>query len=368
MFFSEQDRAYKDNYQKYLQLVGGLSNLFSDSKVPFLHYRIAEKIFVKAFLADDLSRSDIAIDAQKNSLGIGLKTFLEQNDKTFQKVAEFRSDKVLYSGLENKKLIERVATLRNTRIEFAHNLHGIKNSIYHCVVRGEEQFKIYEEPMDLIDIPNISDIKERKGSIHFHDNKHEYSFLISKNTLQKRFNTNQSSFTFPVEIIENPLHELTECFDFNSLNREKKREVVYLPLYGRGKKVHEASALNSWNASQQNRKRDPNEIYVPIPIKVHQKAPNFFPARDKSFNLILPNGHVMQSKVCQAGSKALMSYSNKELGKWLLRDVLRLKEGEVLTYEKLQYLGVDSLRIEKIDEKNFKVGFAEFGSYERFSV
>jgi len=62
-----------------------------------------------------------------------------------------------------------------------------------------------------------------------------------------------------------------------------------------------------------------------------------------------------------------MSYSNKELGKWLLRDVLRLKEGEVLTYEKLQYLGVDSLRIEKIDNENFKVGFAEFGSYEKFS-
>jgi hypothetical protein len=366
MFYLQQKEPYRESYQKYLQLVGGLSNLFSDSKVPFLHYRIAEKIFSKAFNADDLSRSDIAIDVQKETLGIGLKTFLEQNNKTFQKVAEFRSDKVLYSGLENRVLINKVAILRNTRIEFAHNLHGIQNSIYHCVVRSEEKFKIYEEPMDFIDIDKICDVKERKGSIHFHDNKHEYSFLISKNTLQKRFNTSRASSEFSVKIIENPLSELAECFDFAKLKEEKKLEVIYLPLYGRGKKVYEASGLNSWNASQQNRKRDPNEIYIPIPIKVHQKTPNFFPQRDKSFNLILPNGHIMQSKVCQSGSKALMSYSNKELGKWLLRDVLRLKEGEVLTYEKLQYLGVDSLRIEKIDERNFKIGFAEFNSYEKF--
>jgi len=366
MFFLNQEQKYRENYKKYLQLVGSLSNLFSDSKVPFLHYRIAEKIFAEAFHAEDLSRSDIAVDVKKSELGIGLKTFLEQNDKTFQKVAEFRSEKVLYGGLENKKLIEKIAILRNSRIEFAHNLHGIKNSIYHCVVRGEEKFKIFEEPMDLINISNICDIKERKGAIHFHDNQNEYSFLISKNTLQKRFKTSLVGVEFPVEIIENPLDELENCLKFNHLKKKKRAEIVYLPLYGRGKKVHEASGLNSWNASQKNRKRDPNEIYIPIPIKVHQKTPNFFPKRDKPFNLILPNGQVMQSKVCQSGDKALMSYSNKELGKWLLRDILQLEEGEVLTYEKLQYLGVDSLRIEKIDSENFKIGFAEFNSYENF--
>ena len=47
----------------------------------------------------------------------------------------------------------------------------------------------------------------------------------------------------------------------------------------------------------------------------------------------------MQSKVCQDGGKALMLYSNREIGQWILRDVLRLREGELLTYEKLQTLG-----------------------------
>ncbi|SMM99007.1 hypothetical protein SPONN_168 [uncultured Candidatus Thioglobus sp.] len=74
----------------------------------------------------------------------------------------------------------------------------------------------------------------------------------------------------------------------------------------------------------------------------------------------------MQSKVCQDGSKALMSYSNRELGQWILRDILALKEGELLTYEKLQILGIDSVRIDKIGDLEFEINFAKIGSYETF--
>lgn len=61
-----------------------------------------------------------------------------------------------------------------------------------------------------------------------------------------------------------------------------------------------------------------------------------------------------------------MSYSNKELGNWILRDILKLKEGEILTYQKLQFLGIDSVRIDKIDDFNFEINFAKIGSYEKF--
>ncbi len=58
----------------------------------------------------------------------------------------------------------------------------------------------------------------------------------------------------------------------------------------------------------------------------------------------------MQSKICQDGGKALMSYSNRALGQWLLMDVLGLnEEGELLLYTKLQILGIDSVRIGKIN-------------------
>jgi hypothetical protein len=81
---------------------------------------------------------------------------------------------------------------------------------------------------------------------------------------------------------------------------------------------------------------------------------------------IATSGKTMKSKVCQDNRKALMSYSNKELGNWILRDILKLKEGEILTYQKLQVLGIDSVRIDKIDDFNFEINFAKIGSYEKF--
>ncbi|MBF2056658.1 MAG: hypothetical protein IGQ45_05400 [Cyanobacterium sp. T60_A2020_053] len=74
----------------------------------------------------------------------------------------------------------------------------------------------------------------------------------------------------------------------------------------------------------------------------------------------------MRSKVCQDNNKALMSYSNKELGQWILRKVLKLKEGELLTYDKLQTVGIDSVRIDKINDLEYEINFAKIGSYEKF--
>jgi hypothetical protein len=61
-----------------------------------------------------------------------------------------------------------------------------------------------------------------------------------------------------------------------------------------------------------------------------------------------------------------MSYPNKELGQWILRDVLNIKEGELLTYSKLQDIGIDSLRIDKLGQSNFEINFVQIGSYEKF--
>ncbi len=64
-FFDLQDEIQKEEYQIFLKTVGALSNQFSNSKSSFLYYRIAEKIFCSSFKADDLSRSDISVDAKK---------------------------------------------------------------------------------------------------------------------------------------------------------------------------------------------------------------------------------------------------------------------------------------------------------------
>jgi len=186
IFFPNQPKQQQIEYKKFLKIAGCLSNLFSDSPVPYLYYRIAEKIFCKSFQAEDLSRSDVSVDAKKNKLGIGLKTFLVGNSKTYQKVAEFNSDRVLYENLSAEKLILKIAELRNARINFTEKAHGLENSIYHCVLRDKGKFLIFEEPMNKIEIGNIKNIKKNTGSISFQDGKNDYSFLVSKSTLTKR--------------------------------------------------------------------------------------------------------------------------------------------------------------------------------------
>jgi len=365
MFYEHQTSKEQQEYIKKLQIIGSLSNLFSQSDVPYLYYRVAEKVFCKAFDAKDLSRGDVALDAYKNGVGIGLKTFLANNNRTFQKVAEFNKDKALYEDKTPKQLVEKISELRNKRIEFTQNLYGIENSLYHCVVRESGCFKVYEESMDIVDICNIEDVKKKKNSISFHDTHHEYIFNISKSTLLKRFISNSFQVEFDVKILENPFEELQNCF-----SKQEDSDGIYivdtifLPLYSKGKKVSLRSGLNQWNAA--GRERDVDEVYIPIPSKVHHIKPDFFPDRDHSFELILPDDNVLQAKVCQDNSKALMSYSNKELGKWILRDVLQLPEGKLLTYEMLQELGIDSVKIDKYSDNSYKINFAQIDSYENF--
>ena len=128
--------------------------------------------------------------------------------------------------------------------------------------------------------------------------------------------------------------------------------------------VPSKSGLNQWNAS--GRKRDLGEIYIPIPRKIYQFKDSFFPPKDKVFNVILPYGNKLSAKVCQEGGKALMTNPNKALSEWLLRKVLKLELGEILTYQHLKNLGIDSVKITKIDKDNFKIDFMKLNSYENF--
>ena len=367
MFYDKQALTKQIDYEENLKIIGSLSNLFSDSKTPYLYYRIAEKIFCNSFNANDLSRGDVALDAVKDGIGIGLKTFLSANDKSFQKVAEFNKDKPLYEEKSPHKIVDIISNLRNQRIEFAQKLYGIEKSFYHCVVRDDKVFRLYEEEMHFVDIKNIKDIKRNKNSITFNDSLNDYSFNLSKSTLSKRFITNTIIKEFNVEILLNPLEDIRKCLLVNEMEHEGAVKIVdtlYLPLYGKNRVVFPKSGLNQWNAD--GRERNINEVYIPVPVTVHKLKPDFFPDKDTPFNLKLPTGDTLSAKLCQEGSKALMSHSNRELGKWILRDVLSLDEGELLTYEKLQTIGIDSVRIDKLTDGEYEINFSSIGSFEEF--
>ncbi len=61
-----------------------------------------------------------------------------------------------------------------------------------------------------------------------------------------------------------------------------------------------------------------------------------------------------------------MPNPNKALSDWLLRKVFQLKEGELLTIEKMEQLGFDGVIIIKDDKENYKIDKAKIDSYEMF--
>ncbi len=391
MFLQTQTNQNIENYTSALKAIGAFSNLFSSSDKPFIQYRVAENAFCKAFGADNLARADVAYDAIINGCGVGIKTFVLSGSSKIEKVAEFNSRSSELRMLKGLDLANKLADFRNERIEFADRLYNTQNRVYHIIGRDKLLIKVFETSYDLIDKNSIEILEETKSSLKFKDVLNEYNFNFSKSVLMKRFIIPQECIEINVEILEEPINVLLNLAQSN-LNKQTDAakvklqnaiglltqeelipfvDYVILPLYSpeAKKKLKEPivpikSQLNQWNAG--GRKRDPGEVYISIPSKIRNNAPDFFPEKDVIFNLKIPNGKVLSAKVCQDGSKALMTNPNKAMADWMLRDVLMLNENEVLTYDKLRKIGYDSVKITKSTEQDYFIDFTKLDEYESF--
>lgn len=356
-----------EKYLKDLKLVGSLSGLYSDSDIPLLHYRATENLYCADFNAANLARADVSADAKLKSHGVGIKTFTEGNKKTLQKVAEFNSQQSLYNTLKGVDKVKKIAELRNKRLDFTKNAYGLKDLIYHCIVRNKDGFYLFEETMNFIDIDNIKLINESQHTYIFFDGKEEYKFDSSKSTLYKRFITDTYFAYIKVDILTDPIKALRKI----SITSEDVvidfSQSIIIPLYSikNGEKtIFSKSGLNQWNAG--GRVRDYDEVYIPFNSTLREMYDGFFPQRDTPFKVILPNGDTMSMKLCQENCKALMSNPNKALGKWLLRDVLKVPYGKIITYKDLLEIGIDSVSFNKIEDKKYMLDFKNVGEFEKF--
>lgn len=370
MFYNIENNKLQAKYIEYLKLTGSLSRLFSDSLAPYLYYRAAENIFCLGFEAENLSRSDISIDSKKGNIGFGLKTFLHGNGKTFQKVAEFNAIRDEYSSKSDREIIDFISQARNKRLDICLEGYGVDSLIYHCLTRSDNLISIYEFPMDKVQIDSIKKIVRSKNTIQFEDGMNEYSFNLSKSTLYKRFICKDSLEDIKVDILENPFELLANLnkSETSILKEVRTYPFIYLPLYAPSSKEFEpalASGINQWNAGGRDRNQD--ELYIPVPALIHKKFEGFFPDNnDDKFELELPNGAVLNAKMCQAGQKGLMSNPNKALGKWVLRDVLKVPVGTLVDRKYLDMIGIDSVIVFKISDTRYKIDFASTGKYEEF--
>jgi len=392
-------------YEKLVGAVGSLSNLFSDNESVFLNSRFVEKVYIHNTKATDYSRKDMSFDAKLISGGgVGIKTFLATSERSAksEKIAEFTAAASLgeFLNLTPMEVALKVANFRNSRVESDARIYEIDldKSIYHCLIRTNLGCMVHEEPLEMIEIDRIrltASGEGNKPNIEFEDGANKYTFNVSKNTLYKTFDLQkgENSPMFQVSIIENVLEYMTEgnlSKELSLLVRKKGIEMseldkgisfvpgvdfIILPLYStRTRQVPERSGINQWNAS--GRERQFGEGYIPIPIEVRRKCSSFLPEIEEIFNLNMPNGRLLKSKVCQQDGKALMSNPNKDLCEWLFKLIdssewtsrKRLTERRPYTYDDLMTVGKDSVKLTKsLSRPNtFDMEPMPIGSYEKF--
>lgn len=399
--FSERE---KDEYIQFLKIFGALSGLFKDNqegvnaRKPYLYYRNHEQLFARVFDVEDLTRKDSAFDALgiwvNDRVGIGLKTWIHTKDYTYQKVAEFNklAPVVIAPLIENGKpeeVIKKVSELRNERIMLDKRLYKTNRDVYHFVTRDDDIMNIIETPYDLIDIDSLELLKSDGKTYTFKDRLHNYKFYKSKSVLLEEFDASQCEIItqIPIEQFDNPF-ELIRMIELPNVKKEImcEYEEIYLPLYQdkkEGRIVSNCSGINIRHSKSKskgsNTPRPEYEIEVRISKWIHHVFPNFFGINALSeddikneklndFDLILPDGRILRGRIKQQNGKSLQTNPQGALGEWILSDVLGLKNREIVTWELLDSLGIDSIKIIKQDDKHFRITVAETGAYEKFKI
>lgn len=408
----------RNEYIKFLQVYGALSNLFRQKQgdlIPYLDSKFQETVFARIFKSKNVDIGNTPHDVLSvfgdERIGIGLKTWMGSKP-SFQKVMqlkryqneinEFRDD--LHS------LAYKISEIKNERMKSDYERLGLSEdrNIYHYVTRDNGKFIINECAYPLIDMSNLKNLSSSESALSWSDGNKDYRYTFGDSQIWQKFDSQKYNTIvlnqFDVKIIEDPFAFLLKAY-FNLIETSKsialEIEEAYLPLYSyQSKEVEKKSGLNAWNGASKSKDsnilRPLNEVYIPTPIEFHRKNPDFFcqnilalieerkKSEDKKpevrFHLQLPNGKRIPALLTGDNLKNFQSGSNTEydengkrygqsaLGQWLLVDVLGLKEREPVTLKWLQKKGTDSVRLwrRKGDYSIINIDFAPVGSFEAF--
>ena len=425
--WNKYSNEQRKEYIKFLQVYGALSNLFRQKQgdaIPYLDSKFQETAYAKVFNSENVdignTPHDILSVFNDERIGIGLKTWMNTKP-SYQKVMQLKKYKKELDNLYNKygmeALVYKVSEIKNNRLLQDYNRLGLKEdkNIYHYVTRDEGKFVLQESSYPIVDIKKITDIKENETSLTWFDGLKHYKYTFGDSQIWQKFSIEEPDTTildeFQIDIIEDPFEFLISAYSNMISNFTKDQEnitVAYLPLYSyRSKKVELKSGLNQWNASSKvknsNLLRPEKEIYIPIPIEFHKFSPNFFvdnildkinerqsiktknktrKKEDKMelpevrFTIILPNGKEIPGLLTADNLKQFQSggclnnveYGQSDLGNWLLVEVLKLKERQIVTKQWLEEKGTDSIKLwyYNNDKNRIYVDFAPVGSFEKF--
>lgn len=414
-------REQREDYVKFLQVYGALTNLFRQKKgdiVPYLDSKFQETVFAKIFKSQNVDIGNTPHDVLSVfgdlRVGIGLKTWMSSKP-SFQKVMQLKryQDEINQYKNDLFNLAYKISTIKNDRMTSDYERLGLSKNlnIYHYVTRDQGRFVINESAYPLIDLENLQNFGVSSTAFTWSDGHKDYKYTFGDSQIWQKFDGTKKDTLlldqFDVQIIEDPFDFLLKAYlqliENTKIEAEPEIVEAYLPLYSyETQEVEEKSGLNAWNAAPKvkgsDRARPLNEIYIPIPKSFHDKFPNFFTLNmlriiderkklkdDKNrpevrFNIHLPNGRIIPGLITgdnmkgfQSGSNILKDengkrYSQSALGQWLLVDVLGLKERQPVTREWLKIKGTDSIRLwrKSVDYENIYIDFAPIGAFEAF--
>ncbi|MDU5763181.1 MAG: NgoFVII family restriction endonuclease [Veillonella sp.] len=315
-------KEQQDEYKKFLQVYGSLSNLFRQKHgepIPYLDSKFQETIYARVFSSENVdignTPHDILSVFGSERIGIGLKTWMNSTP-SYQKVMQLKryKDDIMAQEHNPYDMVYVISSIKNERMKSDYNRLGLdeNSNIYHYITRDAGSLVIQECTYPLIELDKITNVNRTDSSITWTDGVKNYKFTFGDSQIWQYFGDSRDSTILDkitVEIMEDPFTFLVKAYEslgpsssemgrkilskaFMSsgndtiafpLDKDASDNIVecFLPLYSfRSKEVEQKSGLNAWNAAPKNplnpTPRPLNEVYIPIPREFHNKYPDFF--------------------------------------------------------------------------------------------
>ena len=192
-------KEQREEYIKYLQVYGALTNLFKQKKgkmIPYLDSKFQETVFAKTFNGQNVDYGNTPQDVLSvfgsNRVGIGLKTWMNSKP-SFQKVMQLKSYQRQINAYKDKidELAFTISSIKNEKMKSDYERLGLveNNNIYHYITRDHGSFTINECAYPLIDINNLQDFNKTKTSLTWSDGNKDYKYTFGDSQIWQKFDS-----------------------------------------------------------------------------------------------------------------------------------------------------------------------------------
>jgi len=282
------------------------------------------------------------------------------------------ADSQLYMKFHNKEII-----VDEWSVEYVEDPFVIFENLDKLLLSdvAEEDRSEIEESFSWM-IPNKNgEVEESSGYNGFNG-----GLKLAKDGREKRADNLYKKFYMHVDLpkFEKVMADLRVILNGEWKTKEKKLELDRLRL----DLLSEVEKLNNVELAEKIEKtlyRDASEMYIPIPVSrwFHDNNPNFFgpnvgtfqtekgrekklalPVDERIFRLeFMPSGDAVQAYINQDDGKGIQSIGKQTiLGEWILREVFRLNNRQLLTTKRLNELEINGIRLNKFKDQSRGIG------------